>query len=120
MTLIRTDDRIYRLAQFDGDIHPPDGHPAVASQSAITLIGSGVAVFYHHGAGYGFSRLQTDLLGGNTREINEGVNRIDRILEKKPVPEPEHPQVPTLTMWNFVMCHFLRKHGTGNTYGSLA
>lgn len=33
-------------------------------------------------------------LGGNTRDIDEGVNRIDRILEKKPVPEPEHPQVP--------------------------
>lgn len=33
-------------------------------------------------------------LGGNTRDINEGVNRIDRILEKKPVPEPGHPQVP--------------------------
>ena len=34
-------------------------------------------------------------LGGNTRDINEGVNRIDRILEKKPVPEPEHTKVPT-------------------------
>ncbi len=34
-------------------------------------------------------------LGGNTRDIDEGVNRIDRILEKKPVPEPVHPQVPT-------------------------
>lgn len=33
-------------------------------------------------------------LGGNTHDIDEGVNRIDRILEKKPVPEPEHPQVP--------------------------
>lgn len=33
-------------------------------------------------------------LGGNTRDIDEGVNRIDRILEKKPVPEPGHPQVP--------------------------
>lgn len=33
-------------------------------------------------------------LGGNTRDINEGVSRIDRILEKKPVPEPEHPEVP--------------------------
>lgn len=33
-------------------------------------------------------------LGGNTRDIDEGVNRIDRILEKKPVPEPEHPHVP--------------------------
>ena len=33
-------------------------------------------------------------LGGNTRDINEGVSRIDRILEKQPVPEPEHPEVP--------------------------
>ena len=33
-------------------------------------------------------------LGGNTRDIDEGVSRIDRILEKKPVPEPEYPQVP--------------------------
>lgn len=33
-------------------------------------------------------------LGGNTRDINEGVSRIDRILERKPVPEPEHSQVP--------------------------
>ena len=33
-------------------------------------------------------------LGGNTRDIDEGVNRIDRLLEKKPVPEPVHPQVP--------------------------
>ena len=34
-------------------------------------------------------------LGGNTRDIDEGVKRIDRILGKKPVPEVEHPQVPT-------------------------
>ena len=33
-------------------------------------------------------------LGGNTRDIDEGVKRIDRILEKKPVPEAEHSQVP--------------------------
>ena len=33
-------------------------------------------------------------LGGNTKEIDEGVARIDRILEKKPVPEPERPEVP--------------------------
>ena len=33
-------------------------------------------------------------LGGNTRDINEGVSRIDRILEKLPVLEPKHPQVP--------------------------
>ena len=34
-------------------------------------------------------------LGGNTRDINEGVSRIDHILEKQPVPEPEHPQTPS-------------------------
>ena len=33
-------------------------------------------------------------LGGNTRDIDEGVSRIDRILEKEPLPEPEHPQIP--------------------------
>lgn len=92
--LSERDDCIYCPAQFDGDIYTPDGHPAVASQSTIAFIGCGVAVLYHHGAGHGFTRLQTDLLGGNTRDINEGVSRIDRILEKKPVPEPEHPQVP--------------------------
>lgn len=39
----------------------PMEHPAVASQSAIALIGCGVAVLHHHGAGHGFTRLQTDL-----------------------------------------------------------
>ena len=34
-------------------------------------------------------------LGGNTRDINEGVSRIDHILEKQPLPEPEHPQTPS-------------------------
>ena len=43
-------------------------------------------------------------LGGNTRDIDEGVNRIDRILEKKPVPESR--------------VVFLRKHGTRNADGS--
>ena len=33
-------------------------------------------------------------LGGNTREIDEGVARIDRILEREPVPEPAHPLTP--------------------------
>ena len=33
-------------------------------------------------------------LGGNTREIDEGVARIDRILEREPVPEPAHPRTP--------------------------
>ena len=52
-------------------------------------------------------------LGGNTRDIDEGVKRIDRILGKKPVPEAEHPQVPKRstrrylhpTMWSSAMCH---------------
>ncbi len=34
-------------------------------------------------------------LGGGTREINEGVVRIDRILDRRPVPEPAEPRVPT-------------------------
>lgn len=33
-------------------------------------------------------------LGGGTREIDEGVTRIDYILERTPVPEPAHPQIP--------------------------
>ena len=33
-------------------------------------------------------------LGGGTREIDEGVQRIDHILEHKPVSEPDHPQTP--------------------------
>lgn len=34
-------------------------------------------------------------LGGGTREINEGVVRIDRIFDRCPVPEPAEPRVPT-------------------------
>lgn len=33
--------------------------------------------------------------GGGTREINEGVVRIDRIFDCRPVPEPAEPRVPT-------------------------
>ena len=52
-------------------------------------------------------------LGGNTRDINEGVNRIDRILEKKPVPDADRLRcgVPPCVI-------LLRKRGTGNTDGS--
>ena len=85
-------------------------------------------------------------LGGNTRDIDEGVNRIDRILEKKSVPEPEHPQVPAAYDVEFRHVSFsyenteqgtrtealrdvsfiapqgnlLREHRTGNTDGSPA
>lgn len=34
-------------------------------------------------------------LGGGTREINEGIVRIDRIFDRRPVPEPAEPRVPT-------------------------
>lgn len=34
-------------------------------------------------------------LGGGTREINEGVVRIDRIFDRRPVLEPAEPRVPT-------------------------
>lgn len=33
-------------------------------------------------------------LGSGTREINEGVVRIDRILDRRPIPETAHPQLP--------------------------
>ena len=33
-------------------------------------------------------------LGGGTREINEGVVRIDRIFEQRPIPEAANPQRP--------------------------
>ena len=34
-------------------------------------------------------------LGGGTREINEGIVRFDRIFDRRPVPEPAEPRVPT-------------------------
>ena len=34
-------------------------------------------------------------LGGGTREIDEGVRRLDNILAEQPLPEPEHPQTPS-------------------------
>lgn len=34
-------------------------------------------------------------LGSSTREIDEGVERISRIFERRPIPEPDHPEVPT-------------------------
>ncbi len=33
-------------------------------------------------------------LGGGTREIDEGVKRLDRILDEQPVPETVSPQIP--------------------------
>lgn len=53
-----------------------------------------MAVFIIMGPGVASPIYKLTFLGGNTKEIDEGVARIDRILEKKPVPEPEHPEVP--------------------------
>ncbi|ADV43830.1 ABC transporter ATP-binding protein [Bacteroides helcogenes] len=33
-------------------------------------------------------------LGGSTREIDEGVERIDRIFDREPIPEPTCPKIP--------------------------
>ena len=33
-------------------------------------------------------------LGGSTKEIDEGVERIDKILEEKSIPETDNPQIP--------------------------
>ena len=53
-----------------------------------------MVVFIIMGPGVASPIYKLTFLGGNTREINEGVARIDRILERQPIPEPEHPQVP--------------------------
>ena len=68
-------------------------------------------------------------LGGSTREIDEGVQRIDHILEYKPVSEPDHPQTPVNYDIEFSHVTFayentehlrLREYRTTDTYRSLA
>lgn len=48
------------------------------------ILGPGVAAPFH----------KLTFLASNTREIDEGVNRLDAIFEEKPVPEPIIPQSP--------------------------
>lgn len=48
------------------------------------ILGPGVAAPFH----------KLTFLASNTREIDEGVNRLDAIFEEKPVPEPVIPQSP--------------------------
>lgn len=48
------------------------------------ILGPGVASPFH----------KLTFLASNTREIDEGVSRLDAIFEEKPVPEPVIPQLP--------------------------
>ena len=64
------------------------GNPQSLALAAVWLF------FIIMGPGVASPIYKLTFLGGNTKEIDEGVARIDRILEKKPVPEPEHPEVP--------------------------
>ena len=47
-----------------------------------------------HGPGVASPVYKLMYLGSSTREINEGVSRIDRILENQPVSEPACPKIP--------------------------
>ena len=64
------------------------GNPQSLALAAVWLF------FIIMGPGVASPIYKLTFLGGNTKEIDEGVVRIDRILKKKPVPEPEHPEVP--------------------------
>lgn len=65
-----------------------DGEPGNISLAAVYLffiiLGPGVASPFY----------KLTFLASNTREIDEGVNRIDAIFAEKPVPEPSTPQEP--------------------------
>lgn len=50
--------------------------------------------FIHTRSGRGSPVYKLMYLGSSTREINEGVSRIDRILENQPVSEPACPKIP--------------------------
>lgn len=65
-----------------------DGQPGNIALAAVYLffiiLGPGVASPFY----------RLTFLASNTREIDEGVNRIDAIFAEKPVPEPTAPQQP--------------------------
>ena len=54
---------IHCPAELDGNVYSSYGNPADAGQSAIFVISGSMALLHHHGAGHGFTRLQTDILG---------------------------------------------------------
>ncbi|WP_075559057.1 ABC transporter ATP-binding protein [Parabacteroides timonensis] len=65
-----------------------DGQPGNIALAAVYLffivLGPGVASPFY----------RLTFLASNTREIDEGVSRIDAIFAEKPVPEPANPQQP--------------------------
>ncbi|WP_288207245.1 ABC transporter ATP-binding protein [uncultured Parabacteroides sp.] len=65
-----------------------DGQPRNIALAAVYLffivLGPGVASPFY----------RLTFLASNTREIDEGVSRIDAIFAEKPVPEPANPQQP--------------------------
>lgn len=64
------------------------GDPQSLARAAVWLF------FIVMGPGVASPVYKLTFLVGNTKEIDEGVARIDRILAKAPVPEPACPEVP--------------------------
>ena len=65
-----------------------DGQPGNIALAAVYLF------FIILGPGVSSPFYRLTFLASNTREIDEGVNRIDAIFAAKPVPEPATPQRP--------------------------
>lgn len=65
-----------------------DGQPGNIALAAVYLF------FIILGPGVSSPFYRLTFLASNTREIDEGVNRIDAIFAEKPVPEPATPQQP--------------------------
>ena len=65
-----------------------DGQPGNIALAAVYLF------FIILGPGVSSPFYRLTFLASNTREIDEGVNRIDAIFAEKPVPEPATPQRP--------------------------
>lgn len=65
-----------------------DGQPDNIALAAVYLF------FIILGPGVSSPFYRLTFLASNTREIDEGVNRIDAIFAEKPVPEPATPQRP--------------------------
>lgn len=65
-----------------------DGQPGNIALAAVYLF------FIILGPGVAFPFYKLTFLASNTREIDEGVHRIDTIFAEKPVPEPATPQQP--------------------------
>lgn len=56
---------------------------------ALTLL-----FFLIFGPGLSVPVLKLLYLGGNLRQVSEGVERVDKIFAQQPVAEPKHPEIP--------------------------